>query len=129
MPSAKELRDELRMLRKEHQKPISKMRMGDVSAEIERLRTAREETPAPAATPSGSLKKSKAAVETVKEAKASEFPTKPSGAYSKMSKKEEKATKKENKMKAKEETAPLKKKSSKMAKLMRMMEDMSSDSE
>ena len=35
--AVKELRDELRTLRKESVKPISKMKMNDISAEIDRL--------------------------------------------------------------------------------------------
>ena len=77
MPSAKELRDELRALRKEHVKPVSRMRVGDMSAEIERLRRGREETPAAAAVPSAPSRVSKAAVESIKKAKESEFPVKP----------------------------------------------------
>jgi len=63
--AVKELRDELRTLRKESVKPISKMRLNDISAEIERLRVSREETPPVASTISG---KSKKVVESVKEA-------------------------------------------------------------
>ena len=48
--SAADLRNELRELRKEHMKPISKMPKKDVAAEIQRLKVAREETPAVAAT-------------------------------------------------------------------------------
>lgn len=74
----KELRDELRALRKDHVKPISKMRKGDISAEIEMLKRGRAETPAAAATPSASHNLLVAAAESVKEAKASEFPMAPS---------------------------------------------------
>ena len=77
MPSAKELRDELRSLRKEHVKPISKLRVADISAEIQKLKGHREETPLPAATASPPIKMSRAAVETIQEAKASEFPVRP----------------------------------------------------
>ena len=48
--SAADLRNELRELRKEHMKPVSKMPKKDVAAEIQRLKVAREETPAVAAT-------------------------------------------------------------------------------
>ena len=57
----KELRDELRTLRKESIKPVSKMGFKDISAEIERLKVSREETPPVASTGSGSLKKKEAA--------------------------------------------------------------------
>ena len=74
----KELRDELRELRKTTgHRPISKMRKDDISKEIERLRVGREETPAVASVPSAPLKKSMSAVENIKEAKAKEFPHKP----------------------------------------------------
>ena len=75
--SLAELRKELRELRKEHMKAPSRMRKGDISAEIERLRGRREETAAAAAVPSAPVRKSRAAVESIKEAKASEFPVKP----------------------------------------------------
>lgn len=74
---ADELRAELRALRKEHHKPISKMPKEDISKEIERLKGMREETPAAAAVPSAPPRKQKAAVETIKEAKAAEFPVAP----------------------------------------------------
>ena len=79
MPSAKELKDELRRLRKESQKPISKMRVADVASEIEKLKSKREETPAPAATPAEKApKKMVAKVADVKVAKEKEFPVAPS---------------------------------------------------
>ena len=77
MSSLKEMRDELRSLRKEASKPVSKLRKADISAEIERLKYHRESTPAPAATPSAPMKKSVAAVESIKQAKEQEFPYKP----------------------------------------------------
>lgn len=75
--SLKDMRAELRALRKESVKPISRMRKGDISSEIERLKATREDTPAAAAVPSAPLKVSKAAVETIKKAKSSGFPVKP----------------------------------------------------
>jgi len=72
--SAKDLREELRNLRKELVRPVSKMGKKDVSAEIEKLRVHREETPPVASTKGGSLKETKKAVETIKEAKKVEFP-------------------------------------------------------
>ena len=81
MPSAKELKDELRKLRKEHQKPVSKMRIADVASEIERLKGKREETPAVASTPAEKApKKIAPKIKDVKEAKASEFPVAPASA-------------------------------------------------
>ena len=86
MSSLKELRDELRRMRKETSKPISKMRKGDVAAEIQRMREMREETAPVAATRGAPAKVSKSAVESVKAAKAAEFPVKPSKAAVKMEK-------------------------------------------
>lgn len=78
MPKLSELREELKELRKTGgQKPLSKMRKDDISREIEKLKVAREETPAVASVPSAPLKKSMSAVESVKEAKKAEFPHKP----------------------------------------------------
>ena len=125
MPSAKELRDELRALRKESVKPISKMRKGDISSEIERLKAGREETPAPAATPSAPLKKSQSAVETIKEAKRMEFPQKPSAG----GKKSAMAAGKSSAKGEGKSAGGDKKKSSKMERLMAMMEEMSSSDE
>lgn len=124
--SAAELRAELRELRKSQVKPVSRMKMGDISAEIEKLRGAREETPLPAAAPSSaSKKKMMSAVESVKEAKMMEFPQTPlasgkksSTAVGKSSAAEEKKPVTESKKKSKKDM---------MMKLMAMME--SSDEE
>ncbi len=78
MPSAKELKDELRKLRKEAVKPVSKMRIADVASEIERLKGKREETPSVASTPAEKAPKKMAPkMKDVKEAKEHEFPTAP----------------------------------------------------
>lgn len=118
MSDVKKMREELRRLRKENLKPVSRMKKGDISAEIEKLKVGRAETPAAAAVPSAPMKKSKAAVETIKEAKAAEFPIMPAS---------ENPGKKA--MPKKAAAAEPKKKSSKLAKLMKMMEAMSSDEE
>ena len=76
--SAADLRKELRELRKESVKPVSKMRVGDVSAEIERLRNDRETTPAAAAVPNVPAKSMGSSVKSIKEAKRMEFPVAPS---------------------------------------------------
>ena len=113
--SAAELRKELKELRKEHVKPVSRMRVGDISAEIQKLRAAREETPAVSAVPSAPVRKMKAAVESIKDAKRSEFPVVPAEMGSKT-----------NKVVAKKApAAPEKKKDTKLGKLMRMLEEMS----
>ena len=85
MPKIDELRTELRTLRKEAVKPVSRMKKGDIASEIERLRGHREETAAAAAVPSAPLRKSKAAVESIKEAKRHEFPVAPAPASQKKS--------------------------------------------
>jgi len=87
--SLADLRKQLREMKKVQEKPISKMKKADISSEIERMRKVREETPAPAATPSAPHKAISPAVESVKEAKKKEFPVKPS----EMPKKEVKAPK------------------------------------
>ena len=114
--SAAELRAELRALRKEHVKPVSRMRMGDISAEIERLRVGREETPAPAATPSGRTRQMAPAVESVKKAKASEFPVAPASGT-------KKGMERKTARKAYEDV-PSEKKKSKADKLMAMLAEM-----
>ena len=75
--SLADMRAELRALRKDYVKPVSRMRKGDISAELEKLRAAREETPAVAAVPSAKSKQMTSSVESIKKAKASEFPVKP----------------------------------------------------
>ena len=75
-----EMRAELRELRKaaDH-RPISRMKKGDISEEIEKLKLHRESTPPVAAYTSAPVQVSKSAVRTVKEAKKMEFPVEPSG--------------------------------------------------
>jgi len=114
----KSLREELRRLRKEKVKPVSRMKKGDISSEIEKLRVGREETPAAAAVPSAPVRKSKAAVETVKQAKAMEFPTAPGPAAAPLKKKDNAPTK--------QGPNPAKKQD-RLARMMALMEE--SDSE
>jgi len=81
MPNAKEMRDELRKLRKESSthRPVSKMKIVDIAAEIERLKSKREETPPVASTPAEKApKKMVPKIADVKESKAKEFPVAPS---------------------------------------------------
>jgi hypothetical protein len=111
--SLKEMRDELRTLRKTstQYKPVSRLAKKDISNEIQRLKALRSDTPAVAAQPSGNAKVSRSAVENIKAAKAAEFPIKPDSTA---------ATKK------KTGAAPLKKKMTmeeKLAKALKMMED------
>lgn len=83
--SLKEMRDELRELRKKHPEhmPVSKMRKADVSSMIQKLKVHREETPAVALASPAAPKMYKSAVESVKKAKASEFPLEPHAAAEK----------------------------------------------
>lgn len=117
MSDLKAMRDELRKLRKEAMKPVSRMKKADISAEIEKMKVHREETPPVASTEGIKPKKMKPAVESIKEAKKKEFPMVPTV---------EKASK--GKAEAKEAPVP-KKKSSKLAKLMKIMDSLSSDEE
>jgi hypothetical protein len=71
--SLADMRKELREMRKETVKPVSRMRKGDISAEIEALRNRRETTPAPAATPSAAPRKMQPEVEKLKDVKKSVF--------------------------------------------------------
>ena len=69
-----ELRAKLREARKECVKPVSKMRKGDIAAELERMGKMREETPHAAAVPSAKSRKAEPAVEHIRSAKEAEFP-------------------------------------------------------
>ena len=73
MSSLAEMRKELREMRKETVKPVSRMKKGDISNEINALRERRETTPAAAATPSAPPKGMKADVENIKDVKKSVF--------------------------------------------------------
>ena len=106
------MRAALRDLRKESVKPVSCMRKGDISDELNRLREMRETTPAVKATPYA-LPRSKE-VETIKKAKASEFPVL--------------ADKKMKKKLGEAGAGQLKKKSTSKSKLLQMLAEMS-DSE
>jgi len=88
MPGAKEMRDELRKLRKESMKPVSRMKMADCAAEIERLKGKRESTPAVASMPMDKApKKMMAKIVDIKEAKEAEFPAAPMESKKKAGKK------------------------------------------
>ena len=124
MSDLKSMRAELRQLRKEKgDKPISKMRKADIAGEIQRLKVVREETPAVAAVPSAPAKKMKAAAESIKSAKAREFPVMPT----EMGKTEGKAAKKgaaPKDSKAPKEADGDSKKKTMVEKLMKLMENM-----
>jgi len=71
--SLADMRKELRDMRKEFVKPVSRMKKGDISHEINALRERRETTPAASATPSAPPKGMKADVENIKDVKKSVF--------------------------------------------------------
>lgn len=79
MPSAAELRAELKELRRSHpdHMPASKMHKKDVAATIERMRAHLETSPSIAQDSSPAKKPAKSSVESVKDAKAAEFPVAP----------------------------------------------------
>ena len=79
MPSAAELRAELKEMRKSHpdHMPVSKMHKKDVAATIERMRAHLEASPSIAQDSSPAKAPARASVESVKDAKAAEFPVAP----------------------------------------------------
>ena len=119
----KELEDQLRELRKaEGAKPISKMKAVDISAEIERLKNRVATTPASRINPERPTPRKDSAVETIQEARESEYPTKPS----KQSKSEVKSVAPKKGGVAKKGTPPSK--VSKKA-LMKMLDEISDSDE
>lgn len=114
MPGVSDLRKELKELRKASKAhtAVSRMKKEDISAEIQRLKGYREETPAVAAVPSAPHRKQETELHSIKEAKAKEFPLKPA----KLDKAKDVSTKV-----SKKEPAP-KKKLSKMERLMEMLD-------
>ncbi len=120
--SLAEMRKELRELRKEHVKPVSKLRKMDIASELERLRGKRESVPPVASVEGAKPKKEVAKIADVKVAKEHEFPTKPAEAEKK------KGGKKPSGM-AVGKSAVADGKKSKMDKLREMLEAMGSDSE
>lgn len=125
MPSAKELRDELRNLRKESVKPVSRMKKGDVLSELERLRGKREDTPPVASVVGAKPKKMEAKIDDIKVAKEKEFPVAPTAEKKKGGKKPSGVA---SKTASAEVSASSSKKPSKMERLMKMIDEMS-DSE
>lgn len=89
-----DMRKELKELRKESVKPVSRMRKADIAAELEKLRHKTDTTPLVAATPMAPAKKAKAAVEPIERAKEMEFPVKPSKEVVSLENKAQKAAKK-----------------------------------
>jgi 3-methyladenine DNA glycosylase AlkC len=72
------LRAELRELRKQTVKPVSRMRKGDISAELAQMRIKSDDTPAAGKMNQSGSRKMIPAAQTIKEAKRMEFPVKPS---------------------------------------------------
>jgi len=118
------MRDELRALRKESVKPVSRMKKMDIASELERLRDKRESLPPVASTVATKAKKVEAKIADVKVSKEHEFPVKP------VAEEKKKGGKKSSGMavgKSAVADAPAKK--SKMDKLREMLEAMGSDDE
>ena len=111
--SLAEMRKQLREMRKETVKPVSRMRKGDIAAEIQKLSGARETTAPAASTPIAPQKKVRSAAESIKEAKASEFPVKPT---------EQKTTKTPASAKPKKAPAAKGAKKDKLAALLKALE-------
>jgi hypothetical protein len=109
--SLAEMRKELRELRKQHVKPVSRLRKGDVALELEKLRGTRDTTAPVASTPAAPARRVKAAAESLKESKMSEFQTKPIDGPVKMGKSEASKTKATSSKK------------DKLARLLALMED------
>ena len=75
--SLAEMRKELRELRKEAVKPVSRMRKGDICSELERLRGKREENPPVASVVGAKPKKMAPKIDDIKVSKEKEYPMKP----------------------------------------------------
>lgn len=117
---SKEMKDELRKLRKEAMKPVSKMKKNDMLSEIESLKMRRENTPPVASTPSEkNPKMMMPKITDLKEAKENGFPTKPVDMQEKM--KALRAKKGSGKVQDTKK-APMSKKD-KLAKLMAMLDE------
>ena len=115
----------LRLLAKEVQpKPISRMSKKDVSAQIEKLEKLREMTASSAAVPSVASRRMEPAAESVKEAKAAEFPVAPGSTKKGM---ERKTARKAYEPKA--EAAPAPKKKMTKKEMMALIAELSSDEE
>ena len=121
--SLADMRKELRELRKESVKPVSRMRKGDISAELERLKKMREETPHAAAVPSAKSRAPESAKTYIKAAKETEFP------HSQKPHLAEHHAHKEAHHAGKKAAAPAKKKAMSKADLRAMLDEMTSDEE
>ena len=88
--SLKDMRDELRALRKEAVKAPSRMKKADIAAELEKLRGIRESVPPVASTVGAKPKKMEAKIADIKVSKEKEFPVAPVEEKKKSGKKESK---------------------------------------
>jgi hypothetical protein len=113
----------LREMRKDLVKPVSRMRKGDISHEIEALRQRRETTPAPAATPSAPPKGMKPDVENIKDVKKSVF-MKPKDMPTGMSKASAKKPADHKAVKGEKMSGEAKAKTSKKDMLMKMLAEL-----
>jgi len=118
------MRKELKELRKQHaeHKPVSKLRKADISAQLERLRGMRETTAPVASTPGAEPKKMMPKARSVKESKEEEHPVAPHHGTTK-------GEPRKTARKAFEGETPKKAKAAMMAKMMKMMAEMTSDEE
>ena len=117
MSSLAEMRKELRELRKESVKPVSRLKKGDVLMELERLRGKREDTAPVASTAGAKPKKMESVHADVKVSKERGFPMKPV----------EESKAKKGKGSAVPSTTGAAKKPGKMERLMKMIDEMSDD--
>jgi hypothetical protein len=122
--SLKDMRDELRALRKESVKPVSRMKKGDVLLELEKLRGKREDTPPVASTVGAKPKKMAAKIDDIKVSKEKEFPVKPVEEKKKNGKKSSGMAVGKS---AAADCSDCEKKPSKMERLMKMIDEMSDD--
>jgi hypothetical protein len=122
MSDLAEMRAQLRGMRKEMMKPVSRMGKRDCAAEIERLKHARETTAHAAAVPSAASRRMESAAESLKEAKRHEFPAAPASAGTK------KGMERKTARKAYEEKPAEKKRMSKKE-MMALLSEMTSDEE
>jgi hypothetical protein len=125
--SLAEMRKELRDMRKEFVKPVSRMKKGDISHEIEALRNRRETTPAPAATPSAPPKGMKPDVENIKDVKKAVFMTPGKDMPTGMSKASAKKPADHKAVKGAKMSGEAKAAPSKKEMLMKMLAEMSDD--
>ena len=117
------MRDELRALRKESMKPVSRLKKADCQAELERLRGVRESVPPVAAVNGAKPKKMMPKESDVKMMKTKEFPMAP------VEEKKKGGKKSSGMAVGKSAVADVPAKKSKMDKLREMLEAMGSDDE